>query len=578
MNLRNTTLAMPTGKWLSLYGLSILVGLAGGCGAVVFRMIVKVIHRLFFDLPHPFLSFKFHGYNPLLLILPVLGGLIIGPITMRFAKETAGAGIPELMEAVALHKGRLRKRTPFLKILASSVTIGAGGSAGREGPIAQIGGAIGSFLGRILKLQPHDVRLLVVCGVAAGIAGTYNAPLGGALFGIEILLRGIDLIRVVPVMLSSVIGAAVAALFLGKSPNFQAAGLAAWVPLDLVFYLLLGLLFGIVSVLWVKFFYAVNTGFNKLKLLPDLKPALGGLITGILIVLLPGYGIQGVGYDGLNLALAGKIGVGLLVLLAGVKMAATAATIGSGGSGGIFAPTLYAGGMLGAAFGMGLQWAFPTLVHQPLKYALAGMAALFAGSTLAPLNIMIMIPEITGDFGLLPPIMASSVSSFLVAWLFLRGSSIYTLKLQKRGTDLRMGKSFNLDFIKVEQIMNREIVPADFDAPLGSLETLAGQYDLPGFPVAKQGELAGWVSLRDIVKTPARQRNRLKVGDIASRDPVAAYPDESLHAALEKMEDHRMVLLPVVRRNRPQQIVGIISRDDILAIVFPPPPAISCTI
>ncbi|MEJ2170207.1 MAG: chloride channel protein, partial [Desulfobacterales bacterium] len=494
------------------------------------------------------------------------------------APETAGAGIPELMEAVALHKGRLRRRTAVLKILASSVTIGSGGSAGREGPIAQIGGAIGSFLGRILKLQPHDVRLLVVCGVAAGIAGTYNAPLGGALFGIEILLRGIDLIRVVPVMLSSVIGAAVAALFLGKSANFQASGLGAWVPLDLWFYLLLGVLLGIVSVLWVKFFYAVNTGFTKLKLLPSLKPALGGLITGILFVLLPGYGIQGVGYDGLNLALAGKIGVGLLILLAGVKMVATAATIGSGGSGGIFAPTLYAGGMLGAALGMGFQWAFPTLVHQPLKYALAGMAALFAGSTLAPLNIMIMIPEITGDFGLLPPIMASSVSSFLVAWLFLRGSSIYTLKLEKRGTDLRMGKSFSLDFIKVEQIMNRSVVSLDFDAPLTALEALAGQHDLPGYPVEKQGNLVGWVTLRDFAKTPANRRNRLKIGDIASENQVVAHPEETLHAALEKMEENRMALLPVVHRERPQQIVGIIKRDDILAIIFPPPPAISCTI
>lgn len=576
--MRKSGLSMPTGKWLSLYGLSILVGLAGGFGAVVFRMIVKLIHHLFFDLPHPLLAFNFHGYHPLLLILPVLGGLIIGPITMRFAPETAGAGIPELMEAVALHKGRLRRRTAFLKILASSVTIGSGGSAGREGPIAQIGGAIGSFLGRILKLQPHDVRLLVVCGVAAGIAGTYNAPLGGALFGIEILLRGIDLIRVVPVMLSSVIGAAVAALFLGESANFQASGLGTWVPLDLWFYLILGVLLGIVSVLWVKFFYAVNTAFTKLKLLPSLKPALGGLITGILIVLLPGYGIQGVGYDGLNLALAGKIGVGLLILLAGVKMVATAATIGSGGSGGIFAPTLYAGGMLGAALGMGFQWAFPTLVHQPVKYALAGMAALFAGSTLAPLNIMIMIPEITGDFGLLPPIMASSVSSFLVAWLFLRGSSIYTLKLQKRGTDLRMGKSFSLDFIKVEQVMNRNVVSLDFDDPLTALEALAGQHDLPGYPVEKQGHLVGWVTLRDFAKTPASRRNRLRIGDIASENQIVAHPEETLHTALEKMEENRMALLPVVHRERPQQIVGIIKKDDILAITFPPPPAISYTI
>jgi len=578
MKLRNTALSAPTEKWLSLYALSSLVGLAGGLGAVVFRIIVAEIHRLFFGLALPQISFNLGGYNPVLLLFPVLGGLIIGPVTMRIAPETAGAGIPEVMEAVALRKGRLRKRTAVLKILASAVTIGSGGSAGREGPIAQIGATIGSFLGGYLKLQPHDVRLLVVCGLAAGIAGTYNAPLGGALFGIEILLRGIDLIRAVPVMLSSVIGAAVAALFLGKSSNFQAIGLSTWVPMDLIFYLFLGVLFGIVSVLWVRFFYAVDRCFSRLKLRSSLKPALGGLITGLLIVLLPGYGIEGVGYDGLNLALAGKIGLGLLIVLGAVKMIATAATIGSGGSGGIFAPTLYVGGMLGASAGMVFQWLFPALVPQPVKYALAGMAALFAGTTQAPLNIMIMIPEMTGDFGLLPPIMAASVSSFLVAWLFLRGASIYTLKLQKRGIDLRMGKSFNLDFITVEQVMNRNVIPADFDAPLASLEALAGRCDLPGYPVEKQGKLMGWVTLRDYVKTQADRRYRLKVGDIASANLVVAHPEETLHVALEKMEENRLVLLPVIHRDRPERILGVIGRDDILAVAFPPPPAISCTI
>ena len=578
MKFWNIELSAQTEKLLSLYALSSLVGLAGGCGAVVFRMILAAVHRLFFHLAISHISFKFGDYNPILLLLPVLGGLIIGPITMRIAPETAGAGIPEVMEAVALRKGRLRKRLAFLKILASSVTIGSGGSAGREGPIAQIGATIGSFLGSRFKLQPHDVRLLVVCGLAAGIAGTYNAPLGGALFGIEILLRGIDLIRAVPVMLSSVIGASVAALFLGKSSNFQAIGLSVWTPKDLIFYLLLGVIFGFVSVLWVKFFYAVDRTFSKLKLRSNLKPALGGLITGILIVLLPGYGIEGVGYDGLNLALAGKIGFGLLIVLGTVKMIATAATIGSGGSGGIFAPTLYVGGMLGASVGMVFHWVFPALVQQPVKYALAGMAALFAGTTQAPLNIMIMIPEMTGDFGLLPPIMASSVCSFLVSWVFLRGASIYTLKLQKKGIDLRMGKTFNLDFIKVEQIMNRKVIPAAFEAPLASLEALAAQHDLPGYPVEKQGKLVGWVTLRDFVKTPADLRNRLKVGDIASENFIVSHPEETLHVALEKMEENRIPLLPVVGRDQPQRILGVIGRDDILAIVFPPPPSISCTI
>ena len=269
-------LSSQSGKWLSLYVLGSLVGLAGGLGAVVFRILIAAVERLFFHIALPHVTFTPGGHHPATLLLPAIGGLIIGPITMRIAPETGGAGIPEVMEAVALRKGRLKKRSAVFKILASAMTIGSGGSAGREGPIAQIGATIGSFLGGCFKLQPHDVRLLVVCGLAAGIAGTYNAPLGGALFGIEVLLRGIDLIRAVPVMLASVIGAAVAALFLGESSNFQATGLSTWVPADLMFYLLLGVVFGILSVLWVKFFYAVTACFSRLKLRSTLKPALGG--------------------------------------------------------------------------------------------------------------------------------------------------------------------------------------------------------------------------------------------------------------------------------------------------------------
>jgi CIC family chloride channel protein len=496
--------------------------------------------------------------------LPALGGLIVGPITMRIAQETKGAGIPEVMEAVALRKGRLKKKTAPWKILASSITIGSGGSAGREGPIALIGATIGSWMGELSKMEPHSAKLLVVCGLSAGIAGTYNAPLGGALFGIEILLRGIDLIRAVPVILSSVLAATTAAFFLGEHPSFNLTASITWIPSELIFHVFLGLLFGLISVLWVRVFYAVDGLFQKLKITDTLKPSLGGLITGFLIMFFPSYGIMGVGYEGLNLALTGELTLGLLVLLGSLKFMATCLSIGSGGSGGIFAPTLYMGGMFGVAAGLLFHWAFPGAVHETVEYSLAGMAALFAGATQAPLNIMVMVPEMCGDFSLLPPLMASSVSSFFVAWIFLRGSSIYTLKLQRRGLNLRMGKSFTLDVVRVEKVMTRRVQKISSYTPVAELKGFFEKYDHPGFPVEQEGRLLGVMTEKDLDTALQGLGDRVTVDEIISKEFAVTYPDETLHEALDKIDESGLPILPVVLRLRPRHLVGVISKHDIL--------------
>ncbi len=550
--------------WFIIYILSGAVGIAGGLGAVLFRFTIQEIHDLFFGGFLPFLSFDMRGYNLGIILLPAIGGFIVGPITMWIAKETQGAGIPEVMEAVALRKGLLKKKTAFWKIVATSITIGSGGSAGREGPIAEIGATIGSSLGALFKMERHNAKLLVVCGLSAGIAGTYNAPLGGALFGIEILLRSIDLTRAVPVILSSVMGAATAAFFVGKNPSFEFAAPVTWVPSELVFHLFLGLAFGGLSVLWVRAFYAVDGLFQKWNVRSTLKPGVGGLIPGFLIMLFPSYGIMGVGYEGLDLALAGKLTLGLLLLLGSLKFIATCFSIGSGGSGGIFAPTLYIGGMFGGAAGLFFHWAFPAVVQEPVKYSLAGMAALFAGATQAPLNIMVMVPEMCNDFSLLPPIMASSVSSFFVAWLFLRGSSIYTLKLKNRGLDLRMSQSFTLDVVRVEKVMTRKVQKVPSDTPVGELERFFEKYDHPAFPVEQEGRLLGVVTEKDLERAMQQFVGAGRVDEIISKDAAFTYPDETLHDALDKIDDSGIPILPVVLRDRPWQIVGVISKHDIL--------------
>ncbi|MEJ2726657.1 MAG: chloride channel protein [Deltaproteobacteria bacterium] len=340
----------------------------------------------------------------------------------------------------------------------------------------------------------------------------------------------------------------------------------AWIPSEIVFDLILGAVFGIISVIWVKAFYGADGLFQKWKVTNTLKPGLGGLITGFLIMLLPSYGIMGVGYEGLDLALDGELTLGFLLLLGSLKFMATCFTIGSGGSGGIFAPTLYIGGMFGGASGLLFHSAFPTVVQEPVKYSIAGMAALFAGATQAPLNIMVMVPEMCGDFSLLPPVMASSVSSFFVAWIFLRGSSIYTLKLQRRGLNLRMGKSFALDVVQVEKVMTRKVHKIFSGTPVAQLKALFEKYDHPGFPVEREGQLLGVVTEEDLDMALKGLKGGGRVDEIISKEIAVAYPDETLHDALDKIQESGLPLLPVVLKDRPWQVVGVISKHDILQV------------
>ena len=245
-------------------------------------------------------------------------------------------------------------------------------------------------------------------------------------------------------------------------------------------------------------------------------------------------------------------------------MVATAFTIGSGGSGGIFAPSLYIGAMLGGALGLIFQLIAPGMISQPFTYSLAGMAALFAGAAQAPLNVIIMIPEMSNDYSLLPPIMISSVASFMVAWLFMHGSSIYTLKLERRGVKLRMGRTFVLEHVKVEEVMTKKVISVRADMPLSALELLVEESRHHGFPVTENGRLIGIVTFDDLTRVPMEERAKTKVKEILTKKLTVTYPDESVQTALDEMCAKKVGRLPVVDRADPTRLVGIITRSDIV--------------
>lgn len=561
---------LTTRRHMTVDALAIIVGVIGGLGAVIFRLFIKFFNNIFFGIIYSQIDeIRIGGYSLGLILLPALGGLIVGPIVYRFAPETKGHGVPEVLEAIITRAGRIRARVAMVKIFVSSITIGSGGSAGREGPIAQIGASIASILNRVAKLDPYDSRLLVACGLSAGISGTFNAPLGGALFGGEVLLRGFGLYDAIPLILSSVIGAATASIFLGQQPSFLIPRTPQWTPTELPIYLLHGALIGLIAFLWVKTFYTIEELFDTIKVKDYFKPAIGGLLTGFLIMLFPSYGISGVGYDGVEMALLGAIPPLLMLLLGISKILASSLTIGSGGSGGVFAPSLYIGAMFGGALGSLYFTIFPkSYLGDPLGYQLAGMAALFAGAAQAPLNVIVMIPEMSGSYSLIPPIMASAGTSFIVSWLLLKGSSIYTIKLKKRGLKIKAFSSYMLDLVTVEEVMTRNVVTIPADAPYYLIVTLFEENPYGGYPVVdrKTGQVIGIITRSDIEKIKKhlddKTKGLLTAKDIGKKKLVAVRPQDTVRDAYELMVRHDISRLPVVTDEN--KLVGIITMRDIL--------------
>jgi CIC family chloride channel protein len=419
--------------------LAIVVGLGAGLGAVAFRWLIYGIQRLFFGgSAHLFPSLGLFRVIP----LPAIGGLFVGLLIYYFAWEARGHGVPEVMLAVIAQGGRIRPRVAVIKSLASALCIGSGGSAGREGPIVQIGSALGSTLGQLLRLPERTLRLLVACGAAGGIAATFNAPISGVLFACEIILRRFETRALGFIVLSSVAATAVARSVWGDARPFVVPPyelVSAW---EFPLYALLGFLCVGMALAFVRVLYGLEDLFDRWHLRQYLKPAVGGLLVGLIGFVRPkifgvGYGPQPVGppLGGLELALLGRISLGVAVAYAILKLFATSLTIGSGGSGGIFSPCLFIGAATANAFGQIVHHLFPAHTATAGAYALVGMGAVFAGAAQAPLTSIVIIFEMTGDYRIILPIMTAAVISTLVAHYVSR-DTIYTLKISRRGLDV----------------------------------------------------------------------------------------------------------------------------------------------
>jgi CIC family chloride channel protein len=393
--------------------LATIVGVIGGFGAIGFRYLIDFVQLISYGAEGNLLEVARLSPWYLRIWVPALGGLVVGPVVYFFAREAKGHGVPEVMEAVALRSGIIRKRVVFVKSLASAICIGTGGSVGREGPIVQIGSAIGSTMGQLLKVSADRIRTLVGCGAAAGIAATFNAPVAGAMFALEVVLGDFGLATFSPIVISAVAATAVSRHFLGNSPAFIVPAYQLVSPWELPLYVLLGLFCALVAVSFTLLLYRAEDAFEQLRFPEYLKATLGGLALGIMGLLFPH--ILGVGYPAIDLALVQKLSWGVLLLLVAFKILATSITIGSGGSGGIFAPSLFMGAMAGGFFGTAVHSVLPDITAPPGAYSIVGMGAVVSGTTHGPLSAILILFEMTGDYKIILPLMIACIVSSLAS-------------------------------------------------------------------------------------------------------------------------------------------------------------------
>lgn len=550
--------------WMGV--MAVFVGMAGGFGAVGFRYLIDFFQKVSYGSSEDLLGIvqSIPWYNK--VWIPAVGGLVVGPLVYFFAREAKGHGVPEVMEAVAIKGGLIRKRIVLVKTIASAVSIATGGSVGREGPIVQIGSAIGSTIGQVIKISADRMRILVGCGAAAGIAATFNAPIAGSMFALEIILGEFGVATFSPIIISSVTATAVSRHFLGDTPAFIVPAyelISAW---EFPLYIGLGGLCAAVAALFIVMLYRFEDFFDGLKFPEYLKACLGGLIMGSMGLLFPQ--VLGVGYGAIDMSLTQTLSWWLLLLLIFFKIIATSTTIGSGGSGGIFAPSLFLGAMTGGLFGMIVHQIFPEITASPGAYSIVGMGAVVSATTHGPITAILMLFEMTGDYKIILPLMITCIVSSAFIRQFMT-ESIYTVKLMRKGINIKAGKEVNmLKSIGVREVMNPKVETVSERLKLGEFTNKVLRSKYNSFPmINEQGELTGVLSINDYRDTAFDDniKDLVVAKDLATSHVVTVSIDADIYDALEKISADDFSILPVVSSDDSTKLEGILTRRDIIS-------------
>ncbi len=584
-----------SGKWSLLAG---LVGLIVGVACIAFDALTQLVHRWslsqFAGLPqaeavgeYSFFQQPTSAIQPWMIVLVItMGGLLSGCLVHLLAPDAEGAGMDAAVDSFHNHKGEIDRRVPLVKTIASAITLGTGGSGGREGPIAQIGAGIGAWFADALNLSPRDRRILLAVGMGAGVGAMFRAPLAGAIFAAEILYSDADMEAdvIVPAAIASIVAYSVHTQSIPVDVRYQpifGAGLnhALSSPLELMFYALLAIVLLMIAIAYVRCFQSAQRAFSKLPMPPHFRPAVGALLAGLLGIALWYFGggdrnllgVLGTGYGTLQRALVGdaSLTINILTIVAAMKIVTTSLSIGSGGPGGIFGPSMVIGGCAGAAFGQVAHHFFPTLVPFPEAYAVVGMAGFFAGVARAPISTIIMVRELTGDFGLLVPTMLVATLTFILSgqWRLYRKQVPTRMDSPAHRGDFLVDV---LEGLQVEDVYqkNRSFMTIHEGTTLDEIVHRLAETTQHYFPVVDaDGKMVGIFSDDDVRaylydETLWRLAN---ARDVMTSTIVKVTPGDDLNTALQRFTSLNLDELPVVAEDDPTQLLGFLRRKETIA-------------
>ena len=546
--------------------LALVIGGLAGLGAVFFRWLIGFEIDLFWPAGNGFIDQYQQAPWLLRFGTPILAGLVLGPLLATVAPEIKGPGVPEVMASLALRDGIIRHRVTVAKSFATATFIAAGCSVGREGPIVQIGSSIGSSLTQLFRLGPDHRKLAVACGAAAGIAATFQAPMAGTLFAVEILLFDLEVSSLSNIVVAAVTGTVISKLFWSNETVFQIPFFTLHHPAELLLYFALGLTAGLFSLLFMACVFGLTRLLQKMHIPDWLTPAVGGLVIGVVGLVRPE--ALGVGYETINNMLHGQAVLTTALLLLGAKLITTSACVGSGMSGGIFAPSLFLGAALGSIFGClaGILW--PDTPLSPAHYALVGMGAVVAGTTLAPITAILTIFELTYNYEVVLPLMTACIPSIIVVRL-LHGYSIYETKLLVQGIRIVRGHDANrMRKMKVRDFICQDFEPIRKHTPFHDLVQQVLSSSFPHFMVLDEKDrLVGVLTLRDIraqLADPEYDGEHVTAEDLMQKKIITVREDQNLEEAFHLFSRRNFSFLPVVAADDPTRAVGCLKKNDLI--------------
>ncbi len=507
------------------------------------------------------------AFSPIILLLvTTIGGLISGFLVYTFAPDAEGHGTDAAIESYHTKNGFIRPIVPVIKMIASAVTLGSGGSGGREGPIAQIGAGFGSYFATKLGLTKKERRILLVSGMGAGVGAIFHSPMAGAIFACEVLYKDVELESetFIHTVIASIVAYSVFSSIFGWKPLFSTPIFHFNNPLELISYTFLALIAGLFAIFYVKVFYGTRNIFRKIKIKPHFKPAIGGFLVGLIGIFAPD--AISMGYGALQKALMGELAIKTLFLIAFLKIFATSFTISSGGSAGVFGPSMVIGGALGGAIGLIMHSISPNIAAEPGAFVLVGMVGFFSAAANTPFSTIVMVTEMTGNYHLIVPSIWVAGIGYLVAQKW----TIYEKQVKNRKFSAAHYYEYTKDILEevyVQDIMRKNFTSVDINTPLKNIyKLLSSSKDDDLLVLGQNKTLDGVISIKTLANLLGNKEleNFVIAKDITNEDVLTITPDENAHTVLHKIGFRDINVIPVVDFENKNKVIGIVRRKDII--------------